>query len=316
MLLLALIFSFSTLDSLLLYGIDLSYHERYSEAEAIFFEARDRYPESPAPYFFLSTLYSAYMTDMGTSSLEDKFFAYIDTTLKKVDSILKKNEDPWAYLWRGSALMGRGFYRYSTGDILGMLEDGIKGFRALERAIALDSGLYDAYLGIGISKYINYRIRRSIPFVGGSDDWKEKFQIAINFARFSNVAAKNVLALLLIEERAWNPAIEIAKELLKEYPDSRTFTWTLAKAYYGKEDWEKAEKVYIRLIHLIEKVDALYPLLYARDKLAEIYIHRGKERESRIEALRILELTEAGDKRFSEFRKRAERRLGRKRGGE
>lgn len=80
-------------------------------------------------------------------------------------------------------------------------------------------------------------MKKVLPFVSEDNDWKEKLEFASDSARFLRTAAKNTLAVLLIEEKGWNEAITISQELLKEYPDSRTFTWTLAKAYFGREDW-------------------------------------------------------------------------------
>ncbi len=310
MLLLCLILS---LDSLLVQGIKLSYEERYDEAEAVFFKLRDKYPDNPAPYFFLSSLYVAYMTDFGTDSLEDTFIAYIDTTLDKATCILKRQEDAWAYVWKGGGLIDRAYYRFENGDILEMLEDGVRAVREFNSALAIDSNIYDAYIGLGIYDYIQYRMKKMLPFVSEDNDWKEKLEFASDSARFLRTAAKNTLALLLIEERHWDEAITISRELLKEYPDSRTFTWTLAKAYFGKEDWRNAEAVYKRLIHLIKtgQPDAPYPLVFALDRLAEIYFLAGEYDRCRIEASRILDITEGLGNRYDEFRKRAKKSLTR-----
>ncbi len=306
MILLALIFS---LDSLLLQGIDLSYKERYTQAESVFFYAGDMYPENPAPYFFLSTLYATYMTDFETDSLREEFFAYTDITVAKADSILAITGDPWAYTWKGGGLIGRAYYKYRRGDILGMLGDGVRGIDALKSALALDSRMYDAHIGLGMYEYVNQRIRGIFPFTAKSDRWRELLNLASDSACFLSIAAKNTIALLLIEERDWDNAIELSKELLKKYPNSRTFTWTLAKACYGKKDWEKAEMVFRRLIGLIKRVDALYPLVYAMDKLCEVYLQGGKYEECRVEASRILDITEGKGERYTEFRERAKRYL-------
>lgn len=304
MLLLCLILS---LDSLLLRGIELSYEESYAEAEAVFFELSDRDPDDPAPYFFLSSLYTAYMSDFETDSLEDKFIACVDTTLETGARILEHGEDAWAYVWRGGVLIDRAYYRYENGDILGMLEDGTNAIRELNSALAVDSTVYDAYIGIGIYDYINYRIRNAIPFMEGNGDWRKELEIASDSARFLRVAAKNTLALLLIEEGDWDRAIKITEELLREYPYSRTFTWTLAKALYGKRDWKNAEEVYKRLIHLIEigQPNAPYPLVCAMDKLAEVYSLTGRYDRCKIEASKILDITGGLGDRYDEFRERA-----------
>ncbi|MDO9575641.1 MAG: tetratricopeptide repeat protein [bacterium] len=308
MLLFCLILS---LDSLLVQGIKLSYEERYDEAEAVFFKVRDKYPDDPAPYFFLSSLYVAYMTDFGTDSLEDTFIAYIDTTLDKATCILKRQEDAWAYAWKGGGLIDRAYYKYEKGDILGMLEDGVRAVREFNSALAIDPYIYDAYIGISIYEYINYRIKKAIPFIGDNNSWRQSLEIASDSACFLRVAAKNTLALLLIEESDWDEAITILQELLKEYPDSRTFTWTLAKAYFGKEDWRNAEAVYKRLIHLIKtgQPDAPYPLVFALDRLAEIYFLAGEYDKCRIEASRMLDITEGLGDRYNEFRKKAKKYL-------
>lgn len=302
-----------SLDSLLLQGIELTYNERYNEAEAVFLEACNKYPDDPAPYFFLSSLYAAYMTDFGTDSLEDKFFACVDTVLDKGTHILEYKKDAWGYIWKGGGLINRAYYKYEIGNILGMLEDGIRAVHEFNRALAIDSSIYDAYIGIGISEYINHKIKKTIPFIGENNSWRKKFEIASDSARFLSVVAKNTLALLLIEEKDWNGAIKISEELLKEYPHSRTFTWTLAKGYYGKKDWKNTEIIYKRLIHLIEtgQPNAVYPLVFAMDKLAEVYFLMGKYGRCKIEASKILDITEGLGNRYNKFRERAKKSLTR-----
>ncbi len=304
MLLIFLIFS---LDSLLSVGIEYGYLERYDSAESEFLKARYIYPDNPAPYYFLSMLYAAYMTDFGTDTLEGKFYAYVDTTVSKSDSILKGREDAWAYLWKGGALMNRAYYRYESGDVIGMLEDGVDACRELNRSLGIDSSLYDAYIGIGVQDYISYRFKNILPFVGINNKWRTKLEIAADSARFLRVAASSTLAVLLIEEKDWDDAIGLTKGLLEEYPDSRTFTWTLAKAYYGKRDWKKAEETYKKLIRLIETGQpcAHYPLIFAMDKLMQIYYFREKYERCRIEVSKILDITEDLGERYKLFRKRA-----------
>ena len=189
----------------------------------------------------------------------------------------------------------------------------MRAIREFNSALVMDSNIYDAYIGIGIYEYINYRMKKMLPFVSEDNDWREKLELASDSARFLRTAAKNTLALLLIEEEDWDEAIKISEELLKEYPYSRTFTWTLAKAYFGKEDWRNAEAVYKRLIHLIKtgQPDALYPLVFAMGKLTEIYFLAGKYDRCKIEASKILDITEGLGGRYDEFRKRAKKSLTR-----
>ncbi len=302
-----LLFLILSLDSLLLQGIEYGYEEKYDRAEAVFLEARNQEPENPASYFFLSMLYAAYMTDFGTDTLESKFFAYVDTTINKAVLIERNRQNPWNYVWKGGALMNRAYYRYEKGNILGMFEDGLSAVRELNKGLVIDSSLYDAYIGIGIQDYISYRVKKALPLMNGNNIWREKLEIASDSAHFLSVAAKSTLAILLIEEKKWDESIRITKDLLKKYPDSRTFTWTLAKAYLGEGDWKNAERTYKKLIRLIEhgQPDSYYSLVFAMDKLMQIYFYEGKYERCRIEVSKILDITEGLGERYKGFRKRA-----------
>lgn len=302
-----LIFLILSLDSLLLQGMKFGYLEDYDESKRVFLQACSEYPESPAPYFFLSMLYAAYMTDFGTDTLEDRFYAYVDTTVSKATTKKEDRGDGWSYVWKGGALINRAYYKYEKGDVLGMLEDGLAASRELKKALATDSTLYDAYIGIGIQDYVNYRIKKVLPLMNGDNLWREKLEVASDSAHFLKIAAKSTLAILLIEEESWDEAIMITNELLMDYPDSRTFTWTLAKAYYGKKDWRNAEETYKRLIKIIEdrQPGAYYPLVFATDKLMHVYFYEGKYDRCIIEVSKILDITEGLGERYRVFRKRA-----------
>jgi len=63
-------------------------------------------------------------------------------------------------------------------------------------------------------------------------------------SKYSVLAYANIC----IKEEDYDEAIDILRPLISCFPHSRTFNWTLLKAYYGKEEYRNALNIADKLI--------------------------------------------------------------------
>ncbi len=234
-------------DSIILRGIEYSYVENYDSAKACFQRVISKVPDHPAGYFFMAGLYQLYMADFVTDTLTDTFKFYADTALAKANSkIALDSTDGWWYFYKGGVLA---YYAFVKGkiNILSALPLGLKATKYLKKAVARDSTIYDAYGGIGSFHFF----QGMLPLMG-----KKKLQglyeitLTMEKGHYNRLAAQNALCLLYIYDKQYDKAISLARDLVNRYPQSRTFLWSLCKAYQEKRDITNAVGAWERLLDM------------------------------------------------------------------
>ena len=274
-------------------GFQLAYEERYEEARKEFEEVIQEDPENPAGYFFLSGLIGLCMNDFSTLEPEGEFLHSIEEALEHARGKIEKNPlDAWAHFFLGGSYGYRAYHNHQKREFLNAFGDALKAVESLKRAIEIDSTLYDAYMGVGGYHYFIHELWGVVPFV--TKDPKEgirEVRIAMEKGRYSRIASKNGLILLLLREKEYTTALKLALELVGEYPLNRTFNWTLAKVFREMGDWERALLTYERLLHLIEEGQPgnLYNFLSCQLEMAEVYYYLKREEVSTELCINILQ---------------------------
>jgi tetratricopeptide (TPR) repeat protein len=211
-----------------------------------------------------------------TDTLIDSFFSYAEKTVDRAKGLLERDKkDAWAYYFLGGINMYISSVYLEKGDYLNAIGYAEQSMEDITRCLAIEDDLYDAYLVAGSYEYL----RGSFPLWGGyKKKGIEKIRIAAEKSRYSRSIARNILSLLLLREKRYDEAIEEARTLAAAYPESRTFLWTLSKAYLAKEDWSNTIENYGRLLEdiLEEQPDNLYNIIQAKLALATAYFHRAE----------------------------------------
>jgi tetratricopeptide (TPR) repeat protein len=234
------------LDSLLFRAIDCSYAEDFSHAESLITIVKKKEIDHPAPYFLLSSLYEMMWVDMGENSYKENIFIYADSAIDKGKKWTKENpQDPWGYFFIGGSHTIKIFYYVVREDYFGTIFLINPAIYYLEKARDIDSNLADIYLGLGGWEYM----KGHLPFMGKD---KEKglamIRKAISGARYVSLYSSLAYANICIKEKDYDEALPLLVNLLDSFPDSRTFTWPLLKAYYEKKDYKEALNTVERLI--------------------------------------------------------------------
>lgn len=247
---LTLFLLFSTLspeiDSLLNEAINCSYVEDFARAESILTVVKKRKVDHPVSYFLLSSLYEMMWVDLGNNSYKEKIFVYADSAMDKGKEWTKKYpDDPWGYFFIGGSYNVKIFYYVMKEDYFGTFFMINPAVYYLEKARDLDSTLADVYLGLGGWEYM----KGHLPFMGKD---KEKglamLRKAIDGAKYVSLYSTLAYANICNREGDYDESIAFLEPLLSSFPDSRTFTWPLLKAYYGKKDYQKSLKTVDKLI--------------------------------------------------------------------
>jgi hypothetical protein len=278
------------IKGLLLEGIDASFRENYTLAENIFNIIIQRAPQDPAGYFFKAALYQAQMVDYESDFKEKEFYENVSMAKKLAGERIRKNKkDAWAYLLLGNAYGAKGLYDARKGNWWSGLNNGLNAKSALKEAIKLNQELYDAYVGLGSYHYWASVVTKAfwwLPFIGDHrEDGIKEMKLAYEKSIFSSDAAVNGLVWMYIQEKKFNPAIELATKMQYKYPEGKSFLWALAQAYYEKRDWNNARLRYQELLEKIESshssnnLDQSYNLIECRFYIANCLFSLGKYKE-------------------------------------
>lgn len=256
-------------------GLEHSYNEEYDRASACFDSAITLEPDNPLGYFVYAGLYRIYASDFVTDSLLDSFFVYAERTTERAKRMLEQDPgNSWAYYFLGGISMYTSSVYIERGDYLRALGYAEQSMEDITRCLEIDKELFDAYLVLGSYEYL----KGSFPLWGAyKDRGIEKVGIAAEKGRYARPIARNILSLLLQREKRYDEAIREAEALVSAYPESRTFLWTLSKAYIAKEDWDNAAAGYQKLLEdIVEKQpENQYNIVQAKLALATAHFHRG-----------------------------------------
>jgi len=115
---------------------------------------------------------------------------------------------------------------------------------------------------------------------------------AIKGAKYVSLYSTLAYANICIREGDYDEAISFLESLLSTFPDSRTFTWPLLKAYYGKKEYRKSLKIVDRLIAISEDNDySRFEAYYYRAKIL-LELEMLKEASLAVESALNIELEE------------------------
>lgn len=273
-------------DSLLIEAINLSYQEEFVRSESLFNIIIKYNPHHPAPYFGLASLYELMWVDTGNDLIINSFLSYSDSSIFYANKWIKNYpDDAWGYFFLGGSYTLRIFYHELKGEIFKGLPFVGPALKWLSKCHEKDPNIYDVYLGLGVWEYF----KGHFPFFSAR---KEKglsmIKRASDRAKYVSLYASFTRAEIFLKERDYEEAISILRPLVDSYPESRTLTWPLLKAYFEKNDYESAFIIVNKLINISR--DNIYSYFYATYYKAKILLGLRMLRGARESCLEALEL--------------------------
>jgi hypothetical protein len=298
-------------------NVDLTINTQFDEALK---QVRDRIKEYPDDYracFYLAATLSARMTHFENTADADEFDAAITKTLDLIGKSFAdgdSSERAEKYFYQGSSYGYRAFFLGRQGKWYLAISDGIKATQLLGDAIAADSTLYDAYLGMGSYKYWLYSKIKFITWLPMIPDERElgitMIKKSIERNSLSKYMAIHQLLYILADFGREEEGVDYAEQALARYPDSQFIRSAVAHLYFKKRDYVRAEKEYLRLRELLYRDDNRNSshVLNCEFKLARIYHDTGRYQLAYQYCQEIMrlssdkELREKGRERFEEAR--------------
>jgi hypothetical protein len=230
-------------------GLKALYDLDYEASRARFDELIAGEPDNPFSYLGQSGMLwwqssSEYGLFKDTPTLEDVFERDVQTALAKGEEGLKAAEDAGdksaeakSHFLVGMALGTRGQWKMLRGHWIGAYFDGKHAVKHLNRCLELDSGFYDAYIGLGLYDYQTDRLPRvlrlsALLFVrGNAKRGLERLQLAFERSRYTpSYAAQYLASIYTVDQRDDAKALPYLRYLRSRYPSSPYFRLLEASA--------------------------------------------------------------------------------------
>ncbi len=260
-----------------------TYNYRFDDALMTADSMISAYPDLPQGYIYKCGIYSKMLVEECFDSPDSVWQEYkktVDIACKLSRKELKVNPDNVEGLFDyAGALVYRSRYEANGSDWLGLLSDGVKSRKVLEKAIELDPDFYDAYSGIGAFNYyaahLPWYLKPVALILGISGNEREgitQLEKAARFGNYSKVEAASFLAeIVYTNKKEYDEVAKLTLELHDRYPGNLSFVRTLCHACYKLHD-------YAEVIRYADRSFARYPASDSGRFLSLAYIrfYRGE----------------------------------------
>jgi len=249
--------AYSNLEILINRGLCFTYSGQYKEAEKIYKQLINLYPQNPAGYYYLAALYQTIMRNYRVRDFEPQFEKFIDLAIEIAEKSLEnKGDNAVGYMYLGNARGHRGVHRINQQKFFRGFVDGLKGASYLEKAIELDPTLYDAYYGAGIYNYWRSAKSKCFWFLPFISDNRQKGIDAINLSiergKHSEIEGKYALAPIYYNEKNSERAYQLIQQLCRLFPDNPASMYMKGLIEEKQGKWKKAQQTFQQLLsHLL-----------------------------------------------------------------
>jgi len=247
-------------------SIDYTFHENYDQAKKIIMEYINKHPERPEGYFFMAATYFEYMNAFRDESKTLLFNNYAKLCTQKAKDYISNYKDNAAgYFYLGAIAGYKGLVKARDQKLISAFRQAVISKRNLEKALELDPELYDSYFGLGMLYYfaskkhveegglVGWIIKK---FITNNRDMRDSAIIMINKAikhgRLTSQFAYSALMWIMMSEKDYVTAYDMAIEVMKNFPEDKHGYWVLARIEMINDNCEKAAKNFNVIIELIE----------------------------------------------------------------
>ena len=277
-------------------GIEFYFQENFSQAEQTFLNLIQADTLEPVGYYFLALTFQAQMLDLESDFKMDQFEAALESSIQLAENRLKSNKsDKMAFLTLGNCYGSWAIQEARAGSWFRAFRLGLRAKDKWEKAIALDSGLYEAYAGLGSYLYWKSVFTKRfnwLPFV------KDKRQQGIQMLRLasenSEISRDFALSSLMwvnLKEKSYKEALDLAFHFQNKYPQAKFPLWAEGFIYYEKFDWRNALQAFKKLFSRLQETQPFnhYNLIEVEFRMANCYYNLGKYNEARFLCEKILD---------------------------
>lgn len=264
---------------------NLCHTQEFDRSIALALQIRQHFPDNPGGVFSLVKNYQAIDATFRVKLFETTVDSLLDISIELAEKALKKDRKSGQnYFYAGTAYGFKSLYSAQHREWVKAFKAGTQITRNLNRAIALEPKLYDAYYGLGLNKYWlsakgpmrylpNARKNRNLGI--------EYIKLVMQKGTHAKIDAMFGLAAIYIHEEEYAQALEMYLELFKQLPQNPNISYRIGKIYEGQKNWQDAFNSYIILLDVLNstpyksfsyKVECLYSLAkcnYEMENLVE-----------------------------------------------
>jgi tetratricopeptide (TPR) repeat protein len=223
-------------DYLLKTGITHIVNQDYKGAEEFFNSLNKEFPNFPLGKIYLAANQIAEAYDYAEDFNEEFILKSLEEAKEQSEKLIEvDNEKIWYHYFLALTEGYTAYFHAINESWFTALSTGIDAISEFDKILASDEKFYEAYIAIGTFEYWKSRKMEFmdwLPF--GNDSRKigiDRLKVAIDSSSYNSYLAINSLIWIYIDQKRFDDAIKISEKALKEFPDSRTFKWGLARAY-------------------------------------------------------------------------------------
>jgi len=205
-------------------------------------------------HLFLGITYYSICNQYRTDRYVDLATAQLDTTIAIAltqTQLNPKLDDADLLFVLGSAYAFRAVLRGQFGGWWGAMKDGGRAAASLGKAVAMDSTLYDAYLGLGTYHYWKSAKAKHFAWLLFIKDRRkqgiQEITRASLLGTITPMVAQRSLVVIYMNENRYSDARTIADSILKVCPLDPVCLMYLAQSMLETKEWDNAEGVTNRL---------------------------------------------------------------------
>jgi tetratricopeptide (TPR) repeat protein len=285
------------------------YEEALREFEGVVKKA----PGDPRGYFFLASVYSILAGHFEDPPFREGFEKNAARAAALAEERIKAApKDAEAYLLGGLAAGMRALAASRRKSYVRALIRSLKTKRYLERAIALNPKLEDAYYGLGLYYFWRTRakwLRDLAPLLGDTGDTGIRYmRRAARGGRWLRDLARIELVYAFYADNKFADARVVLAGLIGDYPDQPHYRFAHAEGYFVKKKYKRARAMFRRLRgrfrHIEGRVEGFYAD-YAEWRIARCDYRLGDKEAARRGAERVAAKPDLGSPLIRRVRKAA-----------
>lgn len=273
-------------------GMEYLMNSHWDSAAYSFEQISEIDSTDPGFYLFSGLTMLSEMTDHEENIYGETFEDILDSVKLKANDYLDSctaRDSAMCYLYMGHAHAYKSLYYARFKSSYSALREGLKAKGDYQKGLKADSTLYDLHLGLGSYHYwktVKAGLLRTFGiFANERNKGIEEIKLAADSALFSKAAAKSSLIWVMLNEKKYDSSLMLASQMYFKYPNSNSFVWPIAKAFYKQGNFEKSAEYYRKLFerfknnpgnyyNLLESSYWLFKSYYKLDNKGQAFIIR------------------------------------------
>jgi len=300
-------------DSLLRTGIRHIVNQDYKGAEEIINLLNKEFPNLPLGKIYLAANRIAEAYDYAEDFDEEFILKRLEEAKEQSEKLIDSdNENIWYQYFLALTEGYTAYFHAINESWFSALSTGVDAISEFDKILASDKKFYEAYIAIGTFEYWKSRKMEFIDWLPFSIDSRkigiERLKVAIDSSSYNSYLAINSLIWIYIDQNRFDDAIKISEIALKEFPDSRTFKWGLARAY-EEIDPSKAIALYIEILNSYPVLENgnYKNVITLKHIIAQQYVKLGDKQNALKYCNEILSIKNIPEKTADELAERFER---------